>query len=319
MFCTTLHLQSPTGARLAYRHEPARGHGKGVVLISHGLAEHSRRYQAFAEHLASDGFHVYTHDHRGHGETTAPDAPIGRFAHRDGFHQASNDMLAMRNLALANHPGLPTILFGHSMGGLLALRFAETHPDAIDGLAIWNSNLNPGLAGRAAQAILLVERMLKGSDVPSGILPQLTFGAWARTISNRRTDFDWLTHDPAEVDKYVGDPLCGFDASVSLWLDIFAMTYAGARPEAISRLPKSLPIHLVGGDEDPATDFGRAVAWFGNRMRMAGLTDVSCSIHRGLRHETLLERRDLREMPIADFSRWCQRVAQIDCRTGRPK
>ncbi|MBD9372932.1 alpha/beta hydrolase [Rhizobium sp. ARZ01] len=309
MFCTTLHLQSPTGARLAYHHETARGHGKGIVLISHGLAEHSLRYRAFAERLASEGFHVYAHDHRGHGETTAPDAPIGRFAQRDGVQQALRDMLAMCELATANHPGSPVIQFGHSMGGLLALSFAQAHSGKIDGLAVWNSNFNPGPAGRAAQAILLAERMLKGSDVPSGLLPKLTFGAWAKAVADRRTDFDWLSHDAAEVDKYVGDPLCGFDASVSLWIDIFAMTYAAANTRAIVRLPKALPVHLAGGDEDPATDFGRSVAWLGRRLEKAGLADVTCLIHRGLRHETLLERRDLREMPIANFADWCQRVA----------
>lgn len=319
MFSTTRHLQSPTGARLAYRHEPARGPGMGVVLISHGLAEHSRRYQAFAGRLAAAGFHVYAHDHRGHGETTAQDAPIGRFADRDGFHLALDDMAAVRALAIEDHPGSPIILFGHSMGGLLALLFAETHPELIDGLAVWNSNLNPGVAGRAAQAILLAERMLKGSDVPSGILPELTFSAWAKKIPHRRTDFDWLSHDAAEVDRYIADPLCGFDASVSLWIDVFAMTFAAASRKAIARLPVGLPIHLVGGDEDPATDFGRAVAWLGDRLKMAGLADVTCLVHRGLRHETLLERQDLREMPIADFCSWCQRIALTERRTGRSK
>ncbi|HUH50261.1 MAG TPA: alpha/beta hydrolase, partial [Mycoplana sp.] len=215
------------------------------------------------------------------------------------------------------HPGSPIILFGHSMGGLLALLFAETHPQQIDGLAVWNSNLNPGFAGRAAQAVLLAERMLKGSDVPSGILPKLTFGAWAKKISHRRTDFDWLSHDAAEVDEYIADPLCGFDASVSLWLAIFAMTFAAANKKAIARLPKALPVHLVGGDEDPATDFGRAVTWLGDRLKTAGLSDVTCLVHRGLRHETLLERQDLREMPIADFCSWCERIALTERPTGR--
>ncbi|MDR6756667.1 alpha-beta hydrolase superfamily lysophospholipase [Mycoplana sp. BE70] len=319
MFCTSRHLQSPTGARLAYRHEPSRGHDKGVVLISHGLAEHSRRYQAFAERLAAEGFHVYAHDHRGHGDTTAPDAPIGRFAHRHGLHLALDDMAAIRELAVAAHPGLPIILFGHSMGGLFALLFAETHPQRIDGLAVWNCNLNPGFAGRAAQAVLLAERMLKGSDVPSEILPKLTFAAWAKKVLPRRTDFDWLSHDAAEVDRYIADPLCGFDASVSLWLDVFAMTFAAAKTDAIARLPSRLPIHLVGGNEDPATDFGRAVTWLGDRLTTAGLSDVTCLVHRGLRHETLLERQDLREMPIADFCNWCQRIAQTERRTGRSK
>lgn len=319
MFSDVHHLSSPTGARLAYHHEPAASAAAaGVLLVSHGLAEHSRRYSVFAGRMASAGFHVYAHDHRGHGDTRAPDAPTGRFAVRDGWRVALEDMLAMRELAAGAHPGLPVIQFGHSMGGLLALGFAETYPDKIDALAVWNSNFRPGLAGRAAQAILLAERMLKGSDVPSTRLAQLTFGAWAKAIPDRQTEFDWLSHDRQEVDKYVADPLCGFDPSVSLWLDVFALSYAGATPEGIARLPRTLPIHLVGGGEDPATDFGRAVGWLGERLRRAGLVDTTCRIYPGLRHETLLERQDLREMPVADFCRWCERVVRPVNPTGRP-
>ena len=51
-----------------------------VVQINHGLAEHAARYARFADFLAARGFHVYAHDHRGHGATKAPDAPLGRFA-----------------------------------------------------------------------------------------------------------------------------------------------------------------------------------------------------------------------------------------------
>lgn len=310
MFSEIPPLQSPTGARLALRHAAAAGAPRGIVLVSHGLAEHAGRYGAFADRLAADGFHVYSHDHRGHGRTTAPDAPLGRFAERDGHRVAVEDMLAVRQMAVARHPGLAVIQFGHSMGGLLALSFAETHPDKIDALAVWNSNLHVGLAGRAAQVILRGERMLKGSDVPSALLPKLTFAAWAKAVANRRTEFDWLSHDEAEVARYVSDPLCGFDASVSLWRDIFAMTYEAASRPRIDRLPRALPIHLVGGDEDPATDFGRAVTWMGARLRKRGLADVTDVVYRGLRHETLLERRDLREGPLDDFCRWCQKVTR---------
>lgn len=308
MFCELRHLQSPTGARLAYHHEPSRSAPRGILLISHGLAEHARRYQAFAERMASEGFHVYANDHRGHGETTAPDAPIGRFATRDGYRAALMDMLTVLEMAAADHPRLPVILFGHSMGGLLALSFAETYPTKVDALAVWNANFNPGVAGRAAQGILLTERMLKGSDVPSELLSRLTFDTWARSVPNRRTEFDWLSHDPDEVDKYVADPLCGFAPSVSMWIDIFAMTFAAARAEQIARLPKTLPIHLVGGDEDLATNFGRAVEWLAARLKRSGLADVTSVIYRGLRHETLLEREDLRELPVAEFCSWCHRV-----------
>jgi hypothetical protein len=83
--------------------------------------------------------------------------------------------------------------------------------------------------------------MLKGSDVPSLILPKATFVAWGRAIKGHRTPFDWLSHDPAQVDAYIADPLCGFDASVSMWRDIFRLT--ARRPGA-----GAFPIRVGGAD-----------------------------------------------------------------------
>jgi alpha-beta hydrolase superfamily lysophospholipase len=71
---------SPTGATLAVRHVPATITPRAVVQINHGLAEHAARYQRFARFLAARGYHVYVHDHRGHGATRAPDSIPGAFA-----------------------------------------------------------------------------------------------------------------------------------------------------------------------------------------------------------------------------------------------
>jgi alpha-beta hydrolase superfamily lysophospholipase len=300
MFDTTRWLETPGGARLACHHLPAEGQPVAILLVAHGLAEHSRRYRRFADVVAGRGFHVYAWDHRGHGETTAPDAPLGRFGLRHGADLVCQDVKSVRDMAAAAHPGLPVVLFGHSMGGLIALNAAIHDPTAYDALAVWNSNFNPGPAGRAAQGILLAERALKGSDVPSTLLPKLTFGAWGRSIPGRRTDFDWLSHDPDLVDAYIEDPLCGFDASVSLWLDLFDMTFRA--PKLLDRLPRHLPIHLVGGAEDPATNGGREVTWLSQQFRAKGFTHVTTRIWPATRHETLND--TVRARAMAEFASW---------------
>jgi len=307
MFADTQRLNSPTGAKIAYHHVPAAAEACGILLISHGLAEHSRRYETFAEAMASQGFHVYAHDHRGHGETVAHEAPIGRFARRGGAEHVIADVLAMRELAAGVHPGLPIIVFGHSMGGLISLNTVVTHPDKFDAVAVWNSNFNAGLAGRAAQLILKTERMFKGSDVPSGPLPKLTFGTWGRSIANRRTDFDWLSRIPEQVDKYIADPLCGFDASVSLWLDIFELTFRAPQKIYLDRLRRDMPIHLVGGGEDPATDNAKAISWLASHLKSAGFSHITTEIYPDMRHETLNEIGA--DEAISRFADWCKEVA----------
>lgn len=300
MFEETRRLESPTGASLAYRHAAASGGACGILLICHGLAEHSRRYGEFAALMAGRGWHVYAHDHRGHGETTAPDAPLGRFAGRDGVRKVIADVHAMRAQAVATHAGLPVLLFGHSMGGLIALNAAADCPADYQALAVWNSNFHPGPSGRFAQFVLRAEKALKGADVPSTILPKATFRAWGCAMPEKRTDFDWLSSDPAEVDAYIADPLCGFDASVSLWIDLFEMTFRG--PALIDRLPKTLPIHLTGGEDDPATNGGRSIRWLADVLKRQGFQHVVTRIWPATRHETLNER--VRRQAMDDFAHW---------------
>lgn len=299
-------LQSPTGAKLNLYVRRTNAPARAVVQINHGLAEHAARYGRFADFLASHGYHVYAHDHRGHGATTAPDAPARRFAGRYGVDRVLDDILAVHDHIAVEHPGLPAVIFGHSMGGLIALNFVMRHPDRIAAAAIWNANFSAGLPGRLAQAILAFERFRLGSDVPSRMLPKLTFGDWAKKIPNRRTEFDWLSRDPAEVDAYVADPLCGWDASVSMWIDIFQLVFTGADDRNFARVRKNLPFNLVGGEHDPATSGGKAVKALAKRLRRMGFSNLDSTVYPETRHESLNELN--RDVVMADFAGWLDRV-----------
>jgi len=260
---------------------------KAAVQICHGLAEHSARYTRFAIALNAAGYNMYAHDHRGHGANIGAYAPRGIFAQKDGYRVAIEDVLALNRHIHASHPGLPVVLFGHSMGGLIALNYTLIHSETVDAAAIWNANFNGGLENSAAMAILKIERMLKGSDVPSSILPKLTFRAWGNAIPNHRTAFDWLSRDPAEVEAYINDPLCGFDASVALWIDVFRMMKAGATDRNFANIRRDLPFNIVGGGEDPATDKAKATQKLAHRMRAMGFSNVTCTIYPDTRHESL--------------------------------
>lgn len=299
-------LASPTGATLNVFHRAAEGRTRGVVQVNHGLAEHAARYARFAGALAARGFHVYAHDHRGHGATTAPDAPPGRFAGEDGAAKVIADVAAVHDHVAAAHPGLKVIVFGHSMGGLVALNVLMRHSARVHAGAVWNANFSAGLLGRLAQGLLAYERFRLGADMPSRLLPKLTFQDWARKVPGARTGFDWLSRDPAEVDAYVADPLCGWDASVSLWRDVFALIFAGADDSNLGKIRRDLPLQLVGGEKDPATDGGKAVTHLARRLRTLGFADVSERIFTDTRHETLNEIN--RDDATGCFVEWAERV-----------
>ena len=302
MFETVNRLKSPSGADLAMRHAQAEGMARAILHICHGLGEHSGRYLGFARFMAARGFHVYAQDHRGHGLTTAPDAPQGRFATKGGVDAVISDVKAVSDVARATHPGLPVLLFGHSMGGLIALNTALSYPRDYQALAVWNSNFAVGAAGRLAQVVLKTERALKGSDVPSLILPKLTFDTWGRAMPDHKTQADWLSRDRSEVAAYLADPLCGFDISISLWLDVFALSFRGTEQELLARLKKDLPIHLVGGGQDPATEGGKAMSWLSHRLAERGFSRVTKRIYPDMRHETLNEIG--REAAMQEFADW---------------
>ncbi|RUU28497.1 alpha/beta hydrolase [Mesorhizobium sp. M6A.T.Ce.TU.016.01.1.1] len=295
-------LRSPTGAELNLYLKRAEGRPRAVVQINHGLAEHAARYVRFATFLGERGFHVYAHDHRGHGATKAPDAPLGQFAQSDGGAKVIADVAAVHDLIADDHPGLPVIVFGHSMGGLVALTFMLHHSNRLHAAAIWNANFSAGLAGRAAQAILAWEKFRLGSDMPSRMLPRLTFQAWGKAVPDHRTPFDWLSRDPAEVEKYIADPLCGWDASVSMWRDLFGFVFDGADDANFSGVRKTLPICLVGGEKDPATAGGKAVNHLAGRLHRMGFSNLVSTVYAETRHESLNEVN--RDIIMDDFAAW---------------
>ncbi|MEC9343147.1 MAG: alpha/beta hydrolase [Pseudomonadota bacterium] len=295
-------LASPTGATLHTWEIAPQGTPASLVQINHGMAEHGARYERFARFLAGRGHAVIAHDHRGHGATTAPDAPLGMFGSGDGWASVIADTAAVNAHLRAMHPDTPLVVFGHSMGATVALDFALTHPAAVDGVALFNISASAPVLLRVFSVLLGIERMFKGSDTPSGLATAMTFSAWNRRFRPNRTEFDWLSRDEAEVDKYVADPLCGFPVSVGLWRALVAAILSTGDDRRLAALPRNLPFCLVGGGEDPVSDRGREIVALSRRLERAGFSDVTAKVYEATRHETLNEIN--RDIAMASFADW---------------
>lgn len=282
-------LESPTGATLSVRTMAPAGLPRAVVQINHGMAEHCARYDRFARFLSRRGYATIAHDHRGHGLTTAPDAGLGIFGARDGWRKVIGDVSHVSRHVRTLHPGVPVVTFGHSMGAMIALDFCTSRPGESDAAAIWNASFDTPAALHILVALLKGERFFKGSDTPSRLAIMATFEDWNRKFRPNRTGFDWLSRDTAEVDAYVADPLCGFPVSTGAWLDVVAAIRRAGSTEALAGLRKDMPFHLCAGAMDPSTSGGSAIRRLAQRMRSAGMTDVTETVFDGARHEGLNE------------------------------
>jgi alpha-beta hydrolase superfamily lysophospholipase len=117
-------------AGVLYTRTWAREDPTHIVVISHGYGEHIGRYDHVAEALGESGAAVYGLDHVGHGRSEGERALI------HDFDPVAGDLHLLVESARAEHPGLPVVLLGHSMGGLVATRYAQRHGETLAGLAM---------------------------------------------------------------------------------------------------------------------------------------------------------------------------------------
>jgi alpha-beta hydrolase superfamily lysophospholipase len=306
-YTTITEWQSPTGASLAVYHRKADARPLGVVHINHGLADHAGRYARFAEALSKAGFEVYAQDHRGHGATTAPDASQGVFSDNDGWSKALDDIKFVNGRIRKAHPKLPVIMFGHSMGAMLTYNYLLKWPKTIDAAAVWNAAMSKSPLLSIMKFVLIVEKMLKGDKTPS-IGSKLTFETYNKAFKPNKTTADWLTKDEEEAKKYEDDPDCGWPASNSMWLDILSGINFGSQDTGLKKVPKTLPVFLLGGDQDPSIMKGKAIADLDTRLRDAGIANLVTWVRENGRHEALNEPKAERDAVTKAFIEWAMTV-----------
>ena len=258
---------------------------RAIIQLAHGMGEHSLRYRPLADALTQAGYVVYANEHRGHGKGASARGELGEFGPR-GFAGLVEDMALLSRHARAAHPGLPLILVGHSMGSFATQYYLVKHSELLSG-AVLSGTTALDLLGAALQSGFRLEDM-------NAALPDV------------RTPFDWLSRDPAQVDAYIADPLCGFTVSAEGLGSMFA-NLADLAPAAMqTRIRPGLPLYLFVGDQDPVRN---KAEWFYplvQRYREAGLRDVSCHVFGGARHETLNETN--RDEVVAVLLAWIARV-----------
>ncbi len=262
------------GAALYYQTRRARTE-KARMVIAHGLGEHSGRYQRLVDRLVMKGIGVWTYDQRGHGMS---DGPRG---HTDSFDSYVYDLGEIMKIVIEDKPpDCPLFLLGHSMGGLIAILFAQKDPHAVDGLIVSSPAL--GLPGEPPRLKVALGRVMSV--------------IWPRLPLSNQLDVGKISHDEAVVEAYKADPLVHGRVSVR-WFTAFeeAIALANKNPD---KLTTPVLMQIAGDDHLVSAPASRK---FFERLSEG---DKTIHVYDEFYHEVYNEKGSWREQATADLMDW---------------
>lgn len=260
---------------------------KAILQIAHGMAEHIGRYADFATFLVNHGIYVYGNDHRGHGHTETCKEDRGYFADQNGYETVVEDMITLTNIIKRDYPSTPIILLGHSMGSFLSRRYIQLYGNHLHGVIFSGTGGHPGILGKVGHYIATREARKHGRRTASNRLNSLTFGSYNKAFKPNRTEFDWLSRDEKEVDKYIEDPLAGGVFTSGFFDDFFKGLLTIYDED--QKVPKELPIYFISGDKDPVGKNSKGVLQSYHQLQSVGLKKISYKFYPDARHEILNE------------------------------
>ena len=258
---------------------------KAVVKCIHGMEEYQDRYQPFAEYLQSAGYTVVTADLRGHG----PNAPmLSHIADRDGHLRLLEDEETILEMIHENWAGVPVVLFGHSMGTIIARVFLQKWSREFH-KAVLSGYPNPNPAAAAGSVLAGFFASLRGAKGYSKLVDGMVLGAFSKAIPDAKTPVDWLSVNPENVERYLEDPLCGARFTLGSYITLFELIKMMGNAALYEEVWKELPILLISGRDDPCTGGEKGRADSENVLRKAGFRELEVVTLDGMRHEILNE------------------------------
>ncbi|NMD56084.1 MULTISPECIES: alpha/beta fold hydrolase [Tsukamurella] len=257
---------------------------RAIVQLIHGLGEHSRRYLRLITALLDADFVVAAEDHAGHG-ATAMASGVWADAGEDAGRVMVADARSLGATVREQHPGLPFVVFGHSMGSMIARGAAVESAAEIDGLVLC------GIAAQIPGAHTVDRAALAAVPDQAGPAPLAYVGALFDGFVSRFGEgagpTDWVARDADVVRDHGKDPFNNFGAPMSArFLRGFLDLYDAANGDGFyAALPSTTPVLILAGDQDPVTNYGEGAYHVANRLVATGHPDVRTRVYPGLRHE----------------------------------
>jgi alpha-beta hydrolase superfamily lysophospholipase len=261
----------------------------GLILLAHGMAEHAGRFEDFAKFLTLNNFAVYANDHRGHGKTAGSLDNVGFLAPKNGWDKVVSDFRQLSLYIKEKNKDKPLYVFGHSGGSFIVRKFILESTTRLQGVIISGTSGDPGLVGVLGVIMTRFMMIFYPAKSPSAFMDKMTFGSFNKPFKPNRTKFDWLSHDNAQVDKYVADPYCGGVFSIGYFNDLAKAVLFVNKQKNIDKTPQDLPVLIFSGELDPVGNNGKGVREVYNKFKRAGVKNLTLKIFNGGRHEMLNE------------------------------
>ena len=274
----------------------------GKIFFFHGMLEHYERYIEFAHFMAENGFNVYVCDLRGAGSSAHAQHVYGHLDPGTGFQQMVDDARYFMNQF---QDKLPTFILGHSFGSLLARRLGQVMGHELTGVIIVSPPPHSGKLGQLGHSLISTVMKRKGSDYRSNYFERLLFGRYNLKFLPARTNSDWLSSIPEEVDSYLADSNCGGLPTLGYLYEVTRASLEVTTAARIYEHPKSVPILFVAGANDPVVHDGETLKGIINKYRSADI-EICVATYDDARHEVLREAN--REQVWTEIRLWLEQL-----------
>ncbi|MEC3880831.1 alpha/beta hydrolase [Parapedobacter sp. 10938] len=270
-------------------YQPPGGAIKAVVLILHGMQEHSGRYERFANYLKARGYAVLTYDHIGHGRTAKTEAELGFFRTNNPGGCLIDDAEHMVHFMAQRFAGEKLILMGHSMGSFIARLLLKRVPHHFAGAILMGTGGPNPLAALFRPVLSVVNQVApkRRSERLNALFSKINNRKFRHEHPNDGTN--WLSANLANRNAFLQDELCGVNFSNNAFFGLISVNVEATKSNWAENIPKSLPMLFVSGANDPIGDFGNGVIKTVRALRKGGFERVELKVYPGMRHEILNE------------------------------
>jgi alpha-beta hydrolase superfamily lysophospholipase len=174
------------------------------------------------------------------------------------------------------------------MGSFMSQLYITRYDD-LDGLILSGSTKAAALVKVGSVLAKVLNALSRDKTKPSPFMNAMAFGSYNKAFKNPRTDFDWLSRDARQVDKYIRDPYCGGICSISFYANLTGGMAAMGKRKGLEKINRQLPIYIQGGSMDPVSDMGKGLYALKKQYADLGVCRLELDVYEGARHEIFNE------------------------------